>query len=122
MLREAMFPDLEPESGRDLHRTSTATIDDNVGDTAWELLVPGHTSSPNIAAASRAGDGNTLIHRRGHFRWLSHHRLGPGPCKSEERHGVREKGQWTGPIHGSTVLSSPALIPASSHLCSEPAV
>ena len=39
---------------------------------------------PNVEAASSAGDGNPQDQGPRHGRWLSQHRLGPGPCKWEK--------------------------------------
>ena len=69
----------------ELQGAGIITIDQKSGGLSWELLVPAHTVTPNVAAAPRAGDGDPLARGPGHGRSLSQHSLGPGSWKGKRQ-------------------------------------
>ena len=66
------------ESVGDPRGSTGVTIDEGSGGRSWDLLEPAHIiASSNVAAASRAGDGDPLAQGPGHGGRLSQHSLGP---------------------------------------------
>ena len=66
------------ESVGDPRGSTASTIDDGSEARSWDLLVPAHIITTDVAAASRAGDGDPLAQGPGHGGRLSQHSLGPG--------------------------------------------
>ena len=85
MVRVAVLPDLEPENRSGTGGSTGRTIDEHSGGRSWDLLVPGTITMPNVAAASRAGDGDPLAQGPGNGGLLSQHSLGPGSWKGERQ-------------------------------------
>ena len=74
------------ESVGDPRGSTGRTIDEGSGGRSFDLLVPAHIiATPNVAAASRAGDGDPLAQGPGHGGRLSQHSLGPGSWKGERQ-------------------------------------
>ena len=74
------------ESVGDPRGSTARTIDEGSGGRSFDLLVPAHIiATPNVAAASRAGDGDPLAQGPGHGGRLSQHSLGPGSWKGERQ-------------------------------------
>ena len=73
------------ESFGDPRGSFITTIDQGFRGRSWELLVPAHTQYPNVAAASRAGDGDPLARGRGHGGRLGQDSLGPASWKGERQ-------------------------------------
>ena len=74
------------ESVGDPRGSTGRTIDEPSGGRSFDLLVPAHIIAiSNVAAASRAGDGDPLAQGPGHGGRLSQHSLGPGSWKGERQ-------------------------------------
>ena len=74
------------ESVRDPRGSTASTIDDGSEARSWELLVPAYIiTTPDVAAASSAGDGDPLARGPGHGGRLGQHSLGPGSWKGERQ-------------------------------------
>ena len=74
------------ESVRDPRGSFVTIIDQGFGGQSWDQLVPAHMiATPNIAAASGAGDGDPLAQGPGHGGQLSQHSLGPGTWNGERQ-------------------------------------
>ena len=74
------------ESVGDPRGSTGRTIDEGSGGRSWDLLVPANIITiSNVAAASRAGDGDPLAQGPGHGGRLSQHSLGPGSWKGERQ-------------------------------------
>ena len=74
------------ESVGDPRGSTGRTIDEGSGGRSWDLLEPAHIIAiSNVAAASRAGDGDPLAQGPGHGGRLSQHSLGPGSWKGERQ-------------------------------------
>ena len=74
------------ESVGDPRESTGSTVDEGSGGRSWDHLVPANIiASSNVAAASRAGDGDPLAQGPRHGGRLSQHSLGPGSWKGERQ-------------------------------------
>ena len=74
------------ESVGDPRGSTGGTIDEGSGGRSWDFLVLVHINAiSNVAAASRAGDGDPLAQGPGHGGRLSQHSLGPESWKGEKQ-------------------------------------
>ena len=74
------------ESVGDPQESTGSTVDEGSGGRSWDHLVPANIiASSNVAAASRAGDGDPLAQGPRHGGRLSQHSLGPGSWKEERQ-------------------------------------